>query len=308
MPFTSDEAKQLNQDIFETLYYAAVTASMEEAKADGPYQTYKGSPISKGEFQHNLWNIKDEELSGRWDWESLRKKVLKNGVRNSLLVAPMPTASTSQILGNNECFEPYTSNIYTRRVLSGEFIVVNKHLLEDLVELGLWNEGVKQEIMRANGSVQGIEVIPEDIKNLYKTVWELSMKDIIDMSRQRGYFIDQSQSLNLFMEGATMSKLTSMHFYAWKSGLKTGMYYLRTKSAVDAIKFTLENKKTSEQPETSVQDEKVVSKKKAKAAKTAEKFAEEVKVDVEPMSAEEMKALIEQAKAGEGDDCLMCGS
>ena len=211
LPFTSDEAKQLNQDIFETLYYAAVTASMEEAKADGPYQTYKGSPISKGEFQHNLWNIKDEELSGRWDWESLRKKVLKNGVRNSLLVAPMPTASTSQILGNNECFEPYTSNIYTRRVLSGEFIVVNKHLLEDLVELGLWNEGVKQEIMRANGSVQGIEVIPEDIKSLYKTVWELSMKDIIDMSRQRGYFIDQSRSLNLFMEGATMSKLTSMH-------------------------------------------------------------------------------------------------
>ena len=308
LPFTSDEAKQLNQDIFETLYYAAVTASMEEAKADGPYQTYKGSPISKGEFQHNLWNIKDEELSRRWDWESLRKKVLKNGVRNSLLVAPMPTASTSQILGNNECFEPYTSNIYTRRVLSGEFIVVNKHLLEDLVELGLWNEGVKQEIMRANGSVQGIEAIPEDIKNLYKTVWELSMKDIIDMSRQRGYFIDQSQSLNLFMEGATMSKLTSMHFYAWKSGLKTGMYYLRTKSAVDAIKFTLENKKTSEQPETAVEEQKVVSKKKAKAAKTAEKFAEEVKVDVEPMSAEEMKSLIEQAKAGEGDDCLMCGS
>ena len=308
LPFTSDEAKQLNQDIFETLYYAAITASMEEAKADGPYQTYKGSPISKGEFQHNLWNIKDEELSGRWDWESLRKKVLKNGVRNSLLVAPMPTASTSQILGNNECFEPYTSNIYTRRVLSGEFIVVNKHLLEDLVELGLWNEGVKQEIMRANGSVQGIEVIPEDIKNLYKTVRELSMKDIIDMSRQRGYFIDQSQSLNLFMEGATMSKLTSMHFYAWKSGLKTGMYYLRTKSAVDAIKFTLENKKTSEQPETSTQEQKVVSKKKAKAAKTAEKFAEEVKVDVEPMSSEEMKALIQQAKAGEGDDCLMCGS
>ena len=308
LPFTSDEAKQLNHDIFETLYYAAVTASMEEAKADGPYKTYKGSPISKGEFQHNLWNIKDEDLSGRWDWESLRKNVLKNGVRNSLLVAPMPTASTSQILGNNECFEPYTSNIYTRRVLSGEFIVVNKHLLEDLVELGLWNEGVKQEIMRANGSVQGIEAIPEDIKNLYKTVWELSMKDIIDMSRQRGYFIDQSQSLNLFMEGATMSKLTSMHFYAWKSGLKTGMYYLRTKSAVDAIKFTLENKKTSEQPEMAVEEQKVVSKKKAKAAKTAEKFAEEVKVDVEPMSAEEMKALIEQAKAGEGDDCLMCGS
>ncbi|MDC0386946.1 ribonucleoside-diphosphate reductase subunit alpha, partial [Flavobacteriaceae bacterium] len=237
LPFTSDEAKKLNQEIFETLYFAAVTASTEEAKNDGPYQTYKGSPMSNGEFQHNMWGIKDEELSGRWDWAALRKTVKKQGVRNSLLVAPMPTASTSQILGNNECFEPYTSNIYTRRVLSGEFIVVNKHLLEDLVERGLWNEDMKQELMRNNGSVQNIEGIPDDLKELYRTVWEMSMKDIIDMSRQRGYFIDQSQSLNLFMEGATMAKLTSMHFYGWKSGLKTGMYYLRTKSAVDAIKF-----------------------------------------------------------------------
>ncbi|MEK9852922.1 MAG: ribonucleoside-diphosphate reductase subunit alpha, partial [Flavobacteriaceae bacterium] len=249
LPFTSDEAKQLNQDIFETLYYAAVTASAEEAKKEGPYQSYKGSPISKGEFQHNLWGIKDEELSGRWDWEKLRKTVKKQGVRNSLLVAPMPTASTSQILGNNECFEPYTSNIYTRRVLSGEFIVVNKHLLEDLVERDLWNEDMKQELMRNNGSVQNIEAIPQDLKELYRTVWEMSMKDIIDMSRQRGYFIDQSQSLNLFMEGATMAKLTSMHFYGWKSGLKTGMYYLRTKSAVDAIKFTLDNKAKAETPQ-----------------------------------------------------------
>ena len=246
LPFTSDEAKKLNQEIFETLYFAAVTASMEEAKADGPYQSYEGSPISKGEFQYNLWGIKDEELSGRWDWAKLRKQVLKNGVRNSLLVAPMPTASTSQILGNNEAFEPYTSNIYTRRVLSGEFIVVNKHLLEDLVKLGLWNDNLKDAIMRANGSVQNIDIIPQDLKELYKTVWEMSMKDIIDMSRHRGYFIDQSQSLNLFMEGATMAKLTSMHFYAWKSGLKTGMYYLRTKSAVDAIKFTLKNDKKEE--------------------------------------------------------------
>jgi len=309
LPFTSDKAKTLNQEIFETLYYAAVTASMEEAKSDGPYQTYEGSPISQGEFQHNLWNIKDEELSGRWDWAKLRKQVAKNGVRNSLLVAPMPTASTSQILGNNECFEPYTSNIYTRRVLSGEFIVVNKHLLEDLVELGLWNESVKQDIMRANGSIQNIDVIPEDIKELYKTVWELSMKDIIDMSRQRGYFIDQSQSLNLFMEGATMAKLTSMHFYAWKSGLKTGMYYLRTKSAVDAIKFTLTNKKKEEPVAEAVQvtEEAVVAKQKAKAAKTAAKFTQET-TEVEPMSPEEMKALIAQAKANEGDDCLMCGS
>jgi ribonucleoside-diphosphate reductase alpha chain len=315
MPFTSDEAKKLNQDIFETLYFAAVTASMEEAKVDGPYQTYKGSPISEGKFQHNLWNIKDEELSGNWDWGKLRKQVLKHGVRNSLLVAPMPTASTSQILGNNECFEPYTSNIYTRRVLSGEFIVVNKHLLEDLVELGLWNDSLKQDIMRANGSVQDIENIPQDIKELYKTVWELSMKDIIDMSRQRGYFIDQSQSLNLFLEGATMAKLTSMHFYAWKSGLKTGMYYLRTKSAVDAIKFTL---KTTKQEDSiaevvevnTVAVEKEDAKKKKLAAQNAAKFAKQntTETEVEPMSAEEMKALIAQAKDGEGDDCLMCGS
>ncbi len=308
MPFTSDEAKQLNQDIFETLYFAAVTASMEEAKADGAYKTYKGSPISKGEFQHNLWGIKDEELSGNWDWTKLRKDVKKHGVRNSLLVAPMPTASTSQILGNNECFEPYTSNIYTRRVLSGEFIVVNKHLLEDLVELGLWNEAIKQDIMRANGSIQNIDIIPDDIKELYRTVWELSMKDIIDMSRHRGYFIDQSQSLNLFMEGATMAKLTSMHFYAWKSGLKTGMYYLRTKSAVDAIKFTLDTKKKEEPTaEKVVAEETVIAKQKQKAAKTAAKFTQET-TEVEPMTAEEMKALIAQAKEAEGDDCLMCGS
>ena len=227
----------------------------------------------------------------------------------------MPTASTSQILGNNECFEPYTSNIYTRRVLSGEFIVVNKHLLEDLVDLGLWNEGLKQDIMRANGSVQGIDIIPQEIKELYKTVWELSMKDIIDMSRQRGYFIDQSQSLNLFMEGATMAKLTSMHFYAWKSGLKTGMYYLRTKSAVDAIKFTLQTTK-KEEPVAEVVEVNNVSvqqeeaKKKKLAAQNAAKFAKQStpEVEIEPMSAEEMKALIAQSKEGQGDDCLMCGS
>ena len=286
MPFTSDEAKGLNQEIFETLYFAALTASKDLAKTEGAYESYKGSPISEGEFQHNLWGIKDEELSGRWDWAKLRKDIKKHGVRNSLLVAPMPTASTSQILGNNECFEPYTSNIYTRRVLSGEFIVVNKHLLEDLVRLGLWNEDLKQELMRANGSVQQIDVIPDDIKELYKTAWELSMKDIIDMSRQRGYFIDQSQSLNLFMEGATMSKLTSMHFYAWKSGLKTGMYYLRTKSAVDAIKFTLE-------------------KKQAEPAKKAEAASAVV---AEPLSPSELKEMLAQSRESEDDDCLMCGS
>ncbi|OJX50133.1 MULTISPECIES: ribonucleoside-diphosphate reductase subunit alpha [Flavobacterium] len=283
MPFTSDEAKKLNQEIFETLYFAAVTASMEMAKEEGAYSTFEGSPISQGEFQYNLWGLKDEDLSGRWDWASLRKEVMENGVRNSLLVAPMPTASTSQILGNNEAFEPYTSNIYTRRVLSGEFIVVNKHLLEDLVELGLWNEDLKQEIMRHNGSIQNIDIIPQDLKELYKTVWEMSMKDIIDMSRQRGYFIDQSQSLNLFMQDANFAKLTSMHFYAWQSGLKTGMYYLRTKSAVDAIKFTLNN----------------------------DKKAEPVAVETvaEPaIAVDEFRAMLERSKNAEPDDCEMCGS
>ena len=299
MPFTSDEAKALNQEIFETLYFAALTASKDMAKEEGPYESYKGSPISKGEFQHNLWGIKDEELSGRWDWTALRKDVKKHGVRNSLLVAPMPTASTSQILGNNECFEPYTSNIYTRRVLSGEFIVVNKHLLEDLVNLGLWNEDLKQELMRANGSVQQLDNVPDEIKELYKTAWEMSMKDIIDMSRQRGYFIDQSQSLNLFMEGATMAKLTSMHFYAWKSGLKTGMYYLRTKSAVDAIKFTLDKKKEEKVAEPVA----AAATTKAKAAQPAEK-----PVAVEPLTPGELKEMLAKSKENEDDDCLMCGS
>jgi ribonucleoside-diphosphate reductase alpha chain len=293
LPFTCEEAKKLNQEIFETLYFAAVEASMEEAKDDGAYESYKGSPISEGLFQHNLWNIKDEELSGRWDWGKLRKSVKKHGVRNSLLVAPMPTASTSQILGNNEAFEPYTSNIYTRRVLSGEFIVVNKHLLEDLVELNLWNDDLKQEIMRANGSIQDIDVIPQDLKELYMTVWELSMKDIIDMSRHRGYFIDQSQSLNLFMENANMAKLTSMHFYAWKSGLKTGMYYLRTKSAVDAIKFTLNN------------DKKEATEPQAEKAPVAAMSAASDK----PLTAAELRDLLSKSKEAESDDdCLMCGS
>ncbi|KPM31947.1 Ribonucleoside-diphosphate reductase [Croceitalea dokdonensis DOKDO 023] len=309
LPFTSDTAKQLNQDIFETLYYAALTASMEEAMAEGTYSSYEGSPISKGEFQHNLWGIKDEELSGRWDWAKLRKQVAKNGVRNSLLVAPMPTASTSQILGNNECFEPYTSNIYTRRVLSGEFIVVNKHLLEDLVKLGLWNENLKQELMRANGSIQHIDGIPEDIKELYKTVWELSMKDIIDMSRQRGYFIDQSQSLNLFMENANYAKLTSMHFYAWKSGLKTGMYYLRTKAAVDAIKFTLDNTKKKEVPVAVGTDAPVATTVAAEGMEVKPTPVNQQDLDIKPLTPAEMKEMIARAKEGQADDdCLMCGS
>jgi len=320
MPFTSEKAKELNQDIFETLYFAALNASVEESKKNGPYKTYKGSPISKGEFQHNMWGVEDKELSGRWNWGKLRKDVLKHGVRNSLLVAPMPTASTSQILGNNECFEPYTSNLYTRRVLSGEFIIVNKHLLKDLVDLGLWNEDMKQELMRSNGSIQDIKQIPDELKELYRTVWEMSMKDIIDMARHRGYFIDQSQSLNLFMEGATISKLTSMHFYAWKSGLKTGMYYLRTKSAVDAIKFTLEKKDKAEVEETvevetvevetvevetvkAAEEVKITRTEKTKTGKSKEK-----PVAVEPLTPEELKQIISQSKENEDDDCLMCGS
>jgi len=304
LSFTCDEAKQLNQEIFETIYYAAVMASIEEAEKDGAYKTYEGSPISEGEFQHNLWGIKDEELSGRWDWKDARKKLKKHGIRNSLLVAPMPTASTSQILGNNECFEPYTSNIYTRRVLSGEFIVVNKYLLEDLVALGVWNEDMKQELMQANGSIQNIKGIPDDIKEIYRTVWEMSMKDIIDMARHRGYFIDQSQSLNLFMEGATTAKLTSMHFYGWKSGLKTGMYYLRTKSAVDAIKFTLDNSKKAKV-------EKPVAEKVTAAPAASTKKSNDAKgkqIVAKALSPEELKEMLDKSKGNEDDDCLMCGS
>ena len=245
-PFTSKEAQLLNIEIFETIYYASLTASKDLSKNLGPYATYKGSPISKGLFQFELWGKKTDDMTGRWDWNTLKKEIKKYGVRNSLLIAPMPTASTSQILGNNECFEPYTSNIYTRRVLSGEFIIVNKHLLKDLVKLGLWNEDLKNEILRSNGSIQKIKNIPNNIKELYKTVWELSMRDIIDMAAERGVFIDQSQSLNLFVENPNLGKLTSMHFHAWKKGLKTGMYYLRTKSAVDAIKFTVQKQTKSE--------------------------------------------------------------
>jgi len=239
MPFESEEAKQLNKEIFETIYFASMTASKDLAIKDGAYETFQGSPLSKGKFQFDLWNV--EPASTRWDWESLRKEVVKNGVRNSLLVAPMPTASTSQILGNNECFEPYTSNIYTRRVLSGEFVIVNKHLLRDLVDLGLWNSRMKDQIISANGSIQDIAEIPQSIKDLYKTVWEIKMRNIIDMAADRGAYICQSQSLNLFINAPNASKLTSMHFYAWKKGLKTGMYYLRTQAASQAVKFTVEN-------------------------------------------------------------------
>jgi ribonucleoside-diphosphate reductase alpha chain len=238
MPFESEEAQQLNRDIFETIYFAAMEASMEEAKKHGAYETFKGSPLSEGQFQFDLWNV--TPTSGRWNWEALRAEVVQHGVRNSLLLAPMPTASTSQILGNNECFEPFTSNIYVRRVLAGEFVVVNKHLLKDLIKLGLWNDTMKNKLITANGSVQGIADIPANVRELYKTVWEIKQKTIIDMAADRGAFICQSQSLNIHIQDPNFGKLTSMHFHAWRKGLKTGMYYLRTKAAADAIKFTVE--------------------------------------------------------------------
>ena len=266
--FDSPEAKQLNAEIFETIYFAAMESSMEIAQKEGPYKTYEGSPVSKGIFQFDMWGVVPS--SKRWDWTKLKREVKKHGVRNSLLLAPMPTASTSQILGNNECFEPYTSNIYTRRVLSGEFIVVNKHLLKDLIKLKLWDENMKDTLMAANGSIQDIKEIPDDIKLLYRTVWEVSQKSIIDMAADRGAYICQSQSMNIHMQDANFGKLTSMHFHAWKKGLKTGLYYLRTKAAADAIKFTI------------VKDEKAIDKQQEQAA---------------------MQCSIDNQ-----DDCEMCGS
>ncbi len=243
-PFESEEARALNREIFETIYYASMTASKDLAIAEGPYESYAGSPVSQGIFQFDMWGVTP---TNRWEWDLLKEEVKKHGVRNSLLLAPMPTASTAQILGNNECFEPYTSNIYTRRVLSGEFIVVNKHLLKDLVKENLWTNEMRQKLMASNGSVQNINEIPQRIKDLYKTAWEISQKAIIEQAADRGAYICQSQSLNIFMENANFGKLTSMHFYGWKKGLKTGMYYLRTKAATDAIKFTV-NKDMVEEP------------------------------------------------------------
>ncbi|MCF1752717.1 ribonucleoside-diphosphate reductase subunit alpha [Mariniradius sediminis] len=248
MPFDSAEAKGLNEDIFETIYYAAVETSMELAKTQGSYETFEGSPASKGILQFDMWGVTPK--SGRWNWDELKVNVIQHGLRNSLLVAPMPTASTSQILGNNECFEPYTSNIYTRRTLSGEFIVVNKHLMKDLIKLGLWNDTMKNRLIAANGSVQNVPGIPQNIKDIYKTVWELSQRVIIDMAADRGAYICQSQSMNVFMQDPNFGKLTSMHFYAWKKGLKTGMYYLRSQAAAAAIQFTVD--KSALEPEKTV--------------------------------------------------------
>ena len=277
MPFDSDEARTLNRDIFETIYYAACSASLDLAKRDGPYSSFEGSPASQGLLQPDLWGV--TEYSGRWNWDTLKNEIMQHGMRNSLLVAPMPTASTSQILGNNECFEAFTSNLYLRRVLSGEFIVLNKHLVRDLIDRDLWSLEIKDQILLNKGSIQSVAGIPDDIKALYKTTWEISQKVIIQMAADRGAYIDQSQSLNIHMIDANPAKVTSMHFFGWRLGLKTGMYYLRTKAATDAIQFTLEQK---------AQDETVNG-----LANRAE--------DVNSMDA--IACSLDAP-----DDCLMCGS
>ncbi len=294
-PFDSPEAALLNKEIHETIYYAAMTASKDLAMVDGAYETFAGSPVSKGIFQFDMWGVTP---SNRWEWDILKEEVKKHGVRNSLLLAPMPTASTSQILGNNECFEPYTSNIYSRRVLSGEFIIVNKHLLKDLVKLGIWNDRLKSKIIGANGSVQGIAEIPDNIKALYKTVWEISQKVIINMAADRGAYICQSQSLNLFVQDANFAKLSSMHFYGWKAGLKTGMYYLRTKAAADAIKFTVEAETAVEVPEVLGNEDVLVLERQQQMS--AERQA--------LMEAEAEKAAQISCSLDNPDACEACGS
>lgn len=300
-PFESEEARRLNREIFETIYYAAMTASKDLAKVEGPYSTFEGSPVSQGIFQFDMWNVTPTD---RWEWDVLREEVKKYGVRNSLLLAPMPTASTSQILGNNECFEPYTSNIYSRRVLSGEFIVVNKHLLMDLVRLGLWNNDMKNKIIAANGSVQGIAEIPAEIKELYKTVWEIKQRTIIDMASDRGAYICQSQSLNLFIAEPNFAKLTSMHFYGWEKGLKTGMYYLRTKPAATAIKFTVD-KQYEMTPHTAVAEPVMATTATAVTSVTSSQTPAPAANDFtdEPSISDQLSCSLDNP-----DGCLMCGS
>lgn len=306
LPFTSQEARKTNEEIFETIYFAAMTASMDLAKKDGKYETFDGSPLSRGEFQFNLWGFNDSDLSGRWDWEKLRKDVMKHGTRNSLLLAPMPTASTAQIMGNNEAFEPFTSNIYTRRTLSGEFILVNKHLVRDLIALDLWNEDMKNLIIFNKGSIQNIQQIPENIREIYKTVWELKQKDLIEMSAERGKFICQSQSLNLFIENVNSAKLTAAHFHSWQLGLKTGMYYLRTKSAVDALAglgIDAEKLKKAQRitEESSTKSE-------------PDNIKSENKIDLGGMTSEELSKAANEVASGitcsldNPEDCISCGS
>ena len=301
IPFTSPEAKRTNEDIFETIYFAAMTASMDLAKKDGKYETFDGSPLSKGEFQFNLWGFNDDDLSGRWDWNKLRKDVIKYGARNSLLLAPMPTASTAQIMGNNEAFEPFTSNIYTRRTLSGEFVLINKHLVKDLIALDLWSEDMKNWIILHKGSVQNIPQIPETIRETYKTVWEIKQKELIEMSAGRGKFICQSQSLNLFIENVNSAKLTAAHFHSWELGLKTGMYYLRTKSAVDAMAGLGIDMEKSKKALKLSEESPVVEKKEAKT-------------DLGGMTSEDLSKAAEEVLTGitcsldNPDDCIACGS
>ncbi|MEO0779790.1 MAG: ribonucleoside-diphosphate reductase subunit alpha, partial [Bacteroidota bacterium] len=297
-PFDSPEARQLNREIFETIYFASLTESCAIAEREGTYQSYEGSPVSQGELQFDMWGVSPTK---RWDWDQLRADIKQSGIRNSLLLAPMPTASTSQILGNNECFEPYTSNIYTRRTLSGEFIVVNKHLLHDLIRLGLWNETTKQQLMAANGSVQNIPGIPDDLKALYKTSYELSQKVIIDMAAERGAYICQSQSLNLFVENPNFGKLSSMHFYAWQRGLKTGMYYLRSKAAVDPIKFTL----SEEHQRVSSGKTKATVNAQGEVVNTLEASPSAPRPASELPDFDDVQA---QACSLDDPDCLMCGS
>ena len=276
--FESEEARALNKEIFETIYFAACTSSKDAAIAEGAYSTFQGSPASEGKLQFDLWGM--NEHSGRWDWDTLKQEIVEHGMRNSLLVAPMPTASTSQILANNECFEAFTSNLYVRRTLSGEFIVLNKHLVRDLIARDLWSLEMKDEILRHKGSVQLISGIPDDIKEMYKTTWEIKQRYVLDMSADRGAYVDQSQSLNIHMVDANPAKITSMHFYGWRKGLKTGMYYLRTKAAADAIQFTVEAK---------VKDDQTV----AGLADRAEELS----------SLEAIACSLDTP-----DDCLSCGS
>lgn len=298
-PFDSEEARQLNKDVFETMYYAACTASKDLAKEEGAYETFEGSPASQGKLQFDMWDV---QPSDRWEWDILKDEIKEHGMRNSLLVAPMPTASTAQILGNNECFEPYTSNIYTRRTLSGEFIVVNKHLLRDLTKLDLWDDDMKNRLIAANGSIQNIPEIPENLKVLYRTSWEISQKAILEMAADRGAYICQSQSLNIFMENVTNSKLTSMHFYAWKKGLKTGMYYLRTKAATDAIKFTVDKKYKNQSKEEALQAAPKAQEAQA-AAKTAATAAAPAGTQPEEMTYEQQ---VKACSIDNGPDCEMC--
>jgi len=298
LPFESEAAKQLNKDIFEAIYFGAVTASMEVAMEEGPYETFPGSPMSRGVMQFDMWGVTP---SDRWDWERLRAQVIEHGTRNSLLTAPMPTASTSQILGNNECFEPYTSNLYSRRVLAGEFAVVNKHLLKDLIAAGLWTEATRNQIIADRGSVQNVAGLSPELKALYKTVWEIKQKTILDMAADRGAYIDQSQSTNIHMADPNVSKLTSMHFYAWKKGLKSGLYYLRTQPKAHAIQFTVDQAalaRTRAEGQKEVQAVKPVPAGVAQAQAQLENLA---------LPAGGAKPPAPPAKEDE-EECLMCGS